>query len=124
MREGGPRMPDCSRLLGSVDPSTQVAAARATTPRESACGEWRRARARQSRLTPLAGPGRGRSGPGAVCLHSDRGGNMGMRIVAGDLEVFEAVGEQGVRLSLDDQPGQRPRRAGELQPGLFDVVQV
>ena len=47
-----------------------------------------------------------------------------MRRVAFDLEVLEAVVEQRRRAPLDDQRGQRPRLARELQAGLLEVVVV
>jgi len=47
-----------------------------------------------------------------------------MSLIIGDLEILELVIEDGRRFALDDQLRRRKRLAAELQPRLFQMVQV
>src|SRR5262245_30630537 len=59
-----------------------------------------------------------------VRSHRHRRGDVRVSLIIGDLEILELVIEDGDRFAIDNQLRRRKGLAAELQPDLFQMVQV
>jgi hypothetical protein len=57
-------------------------------------------------------------------LHSHRRGDVRMRVIRFQREIFETEGENILHRRVEPHARQRARLARQLQPGLFEVVAV
>src|SRR5438045_4067327 len=58
------------------------------------------------------------------CLDCDRSGNVRMRIVVLEDEIFRFVIEESLTAILDDQSGQGPRLSRKLKLRLLEMVGI